>query len=1355
MNDVLKMQLDIQNNLEKEIKKNSKAMGGFNSFIEKSQQEFKKLDRQINKTLAPLAAMRDTLREIVPLVGTVFSTAIIMDSVRNVLFMDKAITQLSFRMGHGAEGTHALKNAVYGLNAELGIGIENAEDLVSELVNLRIPLDMINQMAKSVGMLSEITGVSADQAAELGGNLVRIGRLGQKSVDGIFASMVGVQRAVGLTRNEMNSLSRTISNSTQMLNQMGKSAGQIEKYNRGIIKLAASFASVGVEAERILGIMDELLDPGEVQKHAFLLSKLGVSLGDAFEGNIDPEQLISGFRDLGQTISGMTGPAAAAMAQQLGMSVRDLRQMGTLGDEDLSKIAGAMNDGASASEAMSEAFKEQETPLLRFERTMERIKGFIGEMAEKTMPYIEKAFEWLSNNAEGLKNNFLKFVNFITKIPDMLKNSIPLLAAGFLILFTLVRRQLTAFFTRPTSDAFSTGVSEGIKQGTRKGILSMKKEFAGAGDIDLRARVEGKEGFKAMMADAELLEIRASGMGGFFGNVMRNTAQMHRNLALSADSIVMFGDKAESIGKTMAGNLEIAKNERSTIEGAFQARMESYNQEAEALRIRREALEEIKLGKIEGRKLTGEEAYELRAISVIEKRRNQLLAKEEKKLSDFKEYNAKKQDRLIEGLTNNQLVQMSVVENQALQNAESRKNAILKRQETEINNYNALKSAEEELKKIQGIAEDERIKRQEYLTKKIEESTALKSEITLELSNQNSELENMEKRLETINRVSRDRNLIGKEGEITLERASSLLGKSTNLAATAGRRIVNSVAQATDDFIMGARNAASAFADRFRRENIGATLRGALRGIGGITTKALAPLIKVLGPLVLIGALMRIFKNMAPVQESMVKVQEKVQKGIQKLEPTIGKLMTILVDNFLPFIEYLIDGLVKVVEFLIPPFMKVVSFFLTAIGTTINWLGKIFPSLRGAGDKMLEAAETIKSSADDLAVQIRNDGIERRRVERLRQGFDQTLQNVLLDSEVIKLGVTQEQIEKGVLNTGQLEAVEAALQRNSDELAKAFYEANKEKIEQDVKDLISATRETFRSFSTENEELLKASIRESLTENEEHLQRVMRNTGLSLETIAEQMVTSFHGPSDEFNRSFLETTRRIEDLDKEIRQGDISHDRHDELMLEREMLTNKLMVEGAFSRDVERFALNTQEAIERGLGIGKDNIWANIFRGQLNRENADIISESIGEQSQQQAEQATASLKEFTRQMQALRGTTADLPEEIAGELRANEVRRSWTPAQLRALSGGEEFQIIQEGTLSTSENDPLIQKLNELIQVEIQTQEISDSIKESSSATATHTDPESPANQQYRNTVIDFATISGGLSRRQVEASM
>ena len=961
MSDVLRMQLDIQNNLEKDLEKSTKKMKGFNSLIEDAASKFENVGKTITKfVIGGLKSMGRVISQIIPGFAALFSVSTIIDAVRGVLEMNKSLTQLSHRMGHGAQGARVLQQTVYNVNAELGIGVEKAEELVSTLTTMRVPLDMMEGMTRTTGLFAELTGLSADRAAELGGNLVTIGRMGQEAVDGIMASMVGVQRAVGLTESEMNSLSDTIGSSTQMLNQMGKTAGEIEQYNRGVVKLAAAFASVGVEAGKVLSIMDDLLDPGEVEKHAFLLSQLGVSLGDAFEGNIDPAQLVSGFRDLGQTLSGMTGPAAAAMADQLGMSVRDLRQMAELGDDQLASVANAMADGASGAEAMAAAFNEEATGMQKFERAMEKIKGFIGETAMKFMPVIESLFGWIAENAEKFTGWVSTAIDWFMKLPNIVKMAIPLLIAGVILFFRFMRRRFATTAT-DASKSLETGVAEGITQGSRKGALAMRQEFANAKEIDLRVRTEKGAGFQGMMADAELMEIRASSMGGAFGNVMRRTAEIHRNLAMSTKPLSASSEKLKSMSETNRQNLEISKNERKMIEGAFKVREQSLKADSRSLQPR---LAYLKAQERSG-KLTGEEAYQMGVIEKRINRNRQLREAGNKRQNDFILFNAREQDRLMKRLSDEQIINLGIEQQERRRNAEQQKANLSDQLSKETERMNLLKLAQEDLDNqlnAGNISVAEKVRLQDEIAIKQKEQQEVLSGINAGLMEQEGILSDVDARLTSITTESGRRGLGLVEGAKAIEGTVSVFGRISDIARTAGRNLTTSVTGAVDRFATGARAAAGAFADRFRKENIGATLRGGARAVGRGAAAAgrgaagaMGGIMKVLGP---IGMLVGILTRLEPVQEMLRQVMEKLRAPLQSLAERLMPIIQNVIDMLMPIIDNLVEAIMPLVDILITTLVPIIQRILNVLGplfnTLVRALGPILESLFSALMPLIE-----------------------------------------------------------------------------------------------------------------------------------------------------------------------------------------------------------------------------------------------------------------------------------------------------------------------------------------------------------------------------------------------------------------
>ena len=62
--------------------------------------------------------------------------------------------------------------------------------LLSTLIRYRVPIKDLKLLASSAGFFSEITGVTAEKASRLVGELNRIGRVGRKGIEDILKTMV-------------------------------------------------------------------------------------------------------------------------------------------------------------------------------------------------------------------------------------------------------------------------------------------------------------------------------------------------------------------------------------------------------------------------------------------------------------------------------------------------------------------------------------------------------------------------------------------------------------------------------------------------------------------------------------------------------------------------------------------------------------------------------------------------------------------------------------------------------------------------------------------------------------------------------------------------------------------------------------------------------------------------------------------------------------------------------------------------------------------------------------------------------------------------------------------------------------
>jgi len=274
--------LDIQTNLLKTMQGLNDTLANTNDLLVKNQKNFKELDKQTDKIADRYSDIEKRQRSInsltekfgkllqgiVKVIGTIagpllgiFSLAGITDAIKGVLGYQQAFIDLSYTMGQSGKTYGAYVGAMHNIVQTTGIAQEKAEMLVVSLAKMRVPVKDIATLGNTTAMFSEITGVGADNAARLAGELTRTGKVGAKGVQNVMFAMVQVQRSVGMTNEEMEQLSDEIITDTKLLHQMGKTDAEIAKFAKGTAQLAGAFTKVGLTIQDTQDMLDRFIDP--------------------------------------------------------------------------------------------------------------------------------------------------------------------------------------------------------------------------------------------------------------------------------------------------------------------------------------------------------------------------------------------------------------------------------------------------------------------------------------------------------------------------------------------------------------------------------------------------------------------------------------------------------------------------------------------------------------------------------------------------------------------------------------------------------------------------------------------------------------------------------------------------------------------------------------------------------------------------------------------------------------------------------------------------------------------------------------------------------------------------------------
>jgi phage-related protein len=1006
LNETLKQTQSVMHNLNDSILDAAKGLNKSSSFAEKISDSYDDIEPQSKRISLNTKVWGNTLGKVKDLFQrlalgftTIFSIATIADTTVEIVKLNQTMIDLSYRMGDAGKTAGALEKAVFNVAQQTGLATEESTELIKELRKYRISVTDINQLGTSMGHFSKITGVAVNDAARLGGELSRTGRLGAESIEDMLTVMASVQRSVGLTEEEMARLSDSTIYSTRMLNQMGKSSEFIESFNKGAIQLAGAFAKVGVEADKANQFIEDLLDPGKIEDNALLYAKLGISIEDAITGNVDPSQLAKGFKNLGSEIKGMSGPAGAALAQALGMPLQDLRAMADMSEDEIQKFGNLAG--------MSE---EQKGAQRNFEETINNIKTALAEIGNKFMPVITKISELFANNWEriyGAVSNFTeklgkklvpivnklidfftsgKFGEWLAKIVEAVKKfASPTLWLGALaILFIVIKKVRSKFFSMVTDVGEKLGISarkglssaadeyrENMQAATEEAFEMASRKSSMVGEmkpkqrgrrLSLEARIVEGEDYQKIQGLADVFDtIADSNLFPAVKRMTENTADWLRKISMGSKPMSYLNMITEKRNKMIEDRLNFAKEENVILTETFTRQQKSNESLIKDYEERRSILDEI--NKTQG--MTADQAWEYHQLGKniinLEKERETIASRISKEADRF---------RKVEEKAYRQVGNMS----------EQQKKALFDRIDAESQAANASLARSRE--RIDGLKLEEQIisRQQETLREAMENIDQTTSEgvmsynkmndelkkinnmlienkqnqsfSTAEMQEQNDTASELQERLSRIAKISGTTAEEMRKMDVPLKerpfrRMMNFMGSAFRAA---GSRIETTFDKARNSIVAIKDNIAEKLKPKNWLKSIKEGVRGfsdrdnsqlrkSMSSLGG-TFKKVGGIIGKLGlPLLLLGIATEALK---PIMDDLKPVLDIVKDVIVDLINTLAK--TIL-PPILRFAAKILPVLGMLVDKLLPPLLQVLGVLLKILGKVLEVIGNLISTM--------------------------------------------------------------------------------------------------------------------------------------------------------------------------------------------------------------------------------------------------------------------------------------------------------------------------------------------------------------------------------------------------------------------------
>ena len=398
----------------KEQEKEGKQTKANTSAIKNATDALKDFNNNIGDTADALKGLY--LKDMVLAGGILGLGKALIDTAVKILTFNSELHRTVINAGKGAAGVEAYSKTVVNLGKSMGATQEDAQKVVKTLAKLQYlgSAKEIESAAEASYGLARAFGISHEEVTQNTVELQKWGQVSAKTTTAMYADLMKVAQANGLTKNGVSAIMKTTTEWSGMLKAFGKTAPMdVQRYNMSLAKTVSALEKVGISAQTSTKLLEDLTDPTQIEANIPAYAALGISITDAISGNIDPEKMGAGLKEFGEKLKQMGPIAGAQYAKAMGVSYKDAIKAASADMAEASQVdmtpeeksAEAMKQLTEATKSTTEKIQDIFTKIgakLRSFGPLVMIVG--GTLINFLMKRINKAQEEnLKNTEENIK----------------------------------------------------------------------------------------------------------------------------------------------------------------------------------------------------------------------------------------------------------------------------------------------------------------------------------------------------------------------------------------------------------------------------------------------------------------------------------------------------------------------------------------------------------------------------------------------------------------------------------------------------------------------------------------------------------------------------------------------------------------------------------------------------------------------------------------------------------------------------------------------------------------------------------------------------------------------------------------
>ena len=308
----------------KEQEKEGKQTKANTSAIKNATDALKDFNNNIGDTTDALKVLY--LKDMVLAGGILGLGKALIDTAVKILTFNSELHRTVINAGKGAAGVEAYSKTVVNLGKSMGATQEDAQKVVKTLAELQYlgSAKEIESAAEASYGLARAFGISHEEVTQNTVELQKWGQVSAQTTTAMYADLMKVAQANGLTKNGVSAIMKTTTEWSGMLKAFGKTAPMdVQRYNMSLAKTVSALEKVGISAQTSTKLLEDLTDPTQIEANIPAYAALGISITDAISGNIDPEKMGAGLKEFGEKLKQMGPIAGAQYAKAMGVSYKD------------------------------------------------------------------------------------------------------------------------------------------------------------------------------------------------------------------------------------------------------------------------------------------------------------------------------------------------------------------------------------------------------------------------------------------------------------------------------------------------------------------------------------------------------------------------------------------------------------------------------------------------------------------------------------------------------------------------------------------------------------------------------------------------------------------------------------------------------------------------------------------------------------------------------------------------------------------------------------------------------------------------------------------------------------------------